>query len=292
MNYRDCFMKRASERKIVSGISAGVEWMMARSRKSLGLVFSPPLIGGTALWQIRLLRRLLGHRFDIFSYSYTGHCGSDGNFSLSASLSDSLAMLDLAVEFSRRENIALLAIASCYGAIPLLFAAHQRGEPIDGIVLVNAVTNWRISTLWRSYLRFREVESKWGLAPRDIYRSVYDYLNHLFPGIISTKQRSFGLLAYDRMKIGRMFHEFFRLSPLQAKSLPHTPVLCFYGRRDKVLLQMGSENWRDYEKQIRYLCPLVQFRPLNADHYLADAKLRQTLMADAAAFFVSALNGY
>jgi pimeloyl-ACP methyl ester carboxylesterase len=84
-------------RHIITGVANGLEWIYAYVQHARGIVFVPPLIGGHAVQQVRMLRRLLHRRFNIFSFNYAGHGQSEGRFCLRTSLDNTLHMLDLAL---------------------------------------------------------------------------------------------------------------------------------------------------------------------------------------------------
>ena len=112
-------MARGDDRYVERGSVQGVEWMRSSSRGSKGMVIAPPLIGGHALQQLRLLRPLVRRHLDLISFSYAGHGASAGAFSLQASIDNSIAALDLAVDFSRSRKVPLYGVASCFAAMPL-----------------------------------------------------------------------------------------------------------------------------------------------------------------------------
>ena len=59
-----------------------IEWAMLKSAESNGLIFAPPLIGGSFAQQLNILRWLARMNFDIISFNYSGHGESSDKFSL------------------------------------------------------------------------------------------------------------------------------------------------------------------------------------------------------------------
>jgi hypothetical protein len=67
--------------------------------------------------------------------------------------------------------------------------------------------------------------------------------------------------------------------------LSKTPVLCAYGRRDRLLQQIGFGTWSGYETHIRDICPQTRFWRLDGDHFLCSPNLRYRLLNTVAIFF-------
>ena len=266
-------MDKYQRKPFQRGAHDSIEWIRIRSREPAGLVFAPPLIGGGAAQQIRMLRHLRVRSLDVFSFSYAGHGGSGGCFSISDSLENGVAMLRLAMSICRSEGLPLFGLATCYGAVPLLHAARQCGEPMRKLVLINAVPGWRLRVLWRSFMGYLHLKQHQRLAPLEVLQALRAYLNELFPGIIRWKE-GFGALAFQRLNWVRMIWEAFVLQPLENHCLARTNVLCFYSAGDPLLSQMGWRNTTAYENAIRQVCPRTVFKALDSDHYLSDLSLR------------------
>ncbi len=274
-------------RKVEKGMERGVEWVRARSMTPRGIVFAPPLIGGHALQQLRLLRPLVRHQFDLVSFNYSGHGNSQGAFSMRASRDDSLRMLDLSLGKSRRENLPLYGLASCYAARPLVQAACRRGEPMAKLVLINAVPHWRLSKIATDFLRYWQHSDHWRPSVLGLKQALRAYQRELLPGVIHRHQ-AFGILSRQRIQWLRVIREVLaQESPLHLPLL-RTPVLCVYGRNDRLLQQLGFSDWSGYQGQIKRICPQARFRSLNSDHFLAGSEVRRQLIKTVVRFLKSA----
>lgn len=264
-------------RKVEKGMLQGVEWMRACSRSPRGIVLVPPLIGGHALQQLRLLRPLVRHQFDLISFNYAGHGNSQGAFSLRASTDNSLRILDLALRISFKEKLPLYGLAACYAARPLVLAACQRGEPMAKMVLINAVPHWRLARILADFLRYWQQSDHWQPSLNGIQQALRAYQHDLLPGVIHRNQ-AFGILSRQRIQWLRLIREVLVQEVPLDLPLLRTPVLCIYGLRDRLLQQLGFSDWPVYQGYIRSICPQAQFCSLNSDHFLAGPGIRRQLV--------------
>ncbi len=262
---------------VTAGVKGDVSWMRVRGPAPRGMVLSPPLIGGHALLQFRMLRPLVRRRFDLLSFNYAGHGASKGAFSIQAALDNTLAILDLALEKSRKEGIPLYGFASCFAAIPLLHAVRQRAEPLSKMVLINAVPHLRGEKIVGDFLRYWQSGGLQRPAMRGVVTALRAYLDNLFPDTIHQHQ-AFGILSRQRIRWLRMARELFTLRKINVRPLPATPVLCVYGRHDRLLQQMGFSDWSLYESLIARICPNIEFRPMEGDHFLSGSGIRKKLI--------------
>lgn len=272
------------KRHMITGMTNGLEWVYACTRRARGIVFVPPLIGGHAIQQVRMLRKLMHRRFNIFSFNYAGHGQSVGSFCLQTSLDNTLHMLDLSIGQSGRQQLPVFGVASCFAAMPLLNAVRLRGEPMRRIVLVNAVPNWRLAKAVGHFLSFWRQSNKWRPTVDGLLQAVRAYRDDLLPGLAHRRQ-AFGVLTRDRVHWFRVICELFSQGVLPFAAVRKTPVLCVYGQRDHLLQQIGFSDWIDYESQIEAICPKVQFLPFNSDHYLANPTVRGKLIQEVEQFF-------
>lgn len=272
-----------NSRQITTGMTRDLEWVYARAAQARGIVFVPPLIGGHALQQVRQLRRLLRCRFSLFSFNYAGHGRSEGDFCLKTSLANTQQMLDLALDHGAYQQLPLHGVASCFAAIPLLKAATLRGEPMVGIVLINAVPNWRVVKATGHFLRFWRRSDIWRPTRRGLVQAIRDYRDDLLPGL-AHRRKAFGVLARDRVRWFRVLCEIFSPRIVPDAAIRQTPVLCAYAQRDHLLRQIGFSEWRDYEARIQSICRKVRFRPLNSDHFLTDPPVRGLLLKEVVRF--------
>jgi hypothetical protein len=101
----------------------------------------PPLIGGSLSQQVSSFRSLIRREYDLVSFNYSGHGSSSDQFSLGATIRDTFYMLTRTYSLCKKEQLPLFGIASCYSAIPILYAVHHLAEPLKGLVLINAIPN-------------------------------------------------------------------------------------------------------------------------------------------------------
>ena len=269
---------------IQTGLIDGVQCVQACGSGHRGLIFAPPLIGGHGLQQIRMFRKLVHHGFDLISFNYAGHGDSTGAFCFQASIDNCLGVLDWASRRSQMTQRPLFGIASCFGALPLFHAVAQRGEPLKRMVLINAVPHWRWETLLMDFLN-RWVHGGHGwLSMMGVKAAMQRYLDDLFPRV-HHHYRSFGILSRKRMQWVKMLGELCVLRRKSPLPLCHTPVLCAYGRQDRLLQQMGFSDWAWYETHILDICPQTRFWPLDSDHFLSNPRLRHRLLKAAASYF-------
>lgn len=194
--------------------------------------------------------------------------------------------LDLAIEQSRRQRIPLFSIASCYAAIPMLHALRRRGEPLVKMVLINALPHFRWENILLDFLRFWRKRPQWRPTLRDLKSAMRHYQKDLLPNLVH-HPRSFGILSRDRVQWRQMIKDLFAFRNPGAEPLQSTPVLCVYGRRDRLLQQIGFDDWSWYEDQIKTLCPQTRFWRLNSDHFLTDNKVRHQVADAVTRFFLS-----
>ena len=268
---------------VTSGVEGGVVWMQACGPAPHGMVLSPPLIGGHALLQFRMLRPLVRRGLDLLSFNYAGHGESRGTFSIQAALDNTLAILDLALSKSRAAGVPLNGFASCFAAVPLLYAAQQRHEPLTKMVLINAVPHLRVERIVGDFLRYWHSKGLRTPAPQGVAAALRAYIEHLLPNIAHQRQ-AFGILNHRRIRWPRMIREMFTLRNINARSLPATPVLCVYGRHDRLLRQLGFSDWSLYESLIAAICPQTHFRPMDGDHFFSGPGARTKLISEVTRF--------
>lgn len=277
-------MRRGVHRYVERGRVQGVEWMCARSRSPEGIVLCPPLIGGHALQQLRLLRPLARRNLDLLSFSYSGHGASTGAFSIGACLDNSLAALDLAKDFSQSQRVPLFGVASCFAAMPMLHALHKRGEPLRKLVLINAVPHLLWEKLAFDFVRFWREERRWQMTLNGLKSAIRAYRDDLLPQVKHGRQ-AFGILSRQRVNWPRTVRDLLTCRQLNDQPLSGTPVLAIYGRHDRLLKQIGFSDWSGYESIIKGICPGAEFRQIDGDHFFSGAKLRKRLIETVIKFF-------
>ncbi|MGD9369013.1 MAG: hypothetical protein PVH87_25130 [Desulfobacteraceae bacterium] len=273
-----------SDRFVERGRVNGVEWLRSHGSCAQGLVIAPPLIGGHAIQQLRLLRPLVKSNLDLISFSYAGHGGSRGAFSLKAALDNSLTALDLAISQSRREGLPLFGFASCFAAIPLLHAVQQRNEPLAKMVLINALPHLRWEKMVFDFYRYWRKSRHWQPSLQGLKTALQTYRDDLLPNV-RHRHQAFGILSRQRVRWPRMMRDLFTLRKLDAKPIRSTPVLCIYGQHDRMLQHVGFSDWAGYEALIEQICPRTQFWRINSDHFITGSKIRRQLIERVIRFF-------
>lgn len=259
--------------------------MRLRTRHPRAVVFAPPLIGGNLSQQVRFFRNITAHGYDLVSFTYSGHGKSDGHFSLDSALNDTVCVLDYLLERCQKESLPVLGIGSCSSAIPLLYGAFVRPGGISGIVLINAITGIRAASVLSSLMDYYRLITRRDYKKHNISDVVGSYLEYMLPGVLG-KKWAFGDLEFKRAKPMRILLEALAWNPLKHISFDKLPVLCLYGREDRVLrlYEAGCENI--YRTRIKSLCPGVRFVPLEEeDHFLSGSGMRFRILAEMLGFF-------
>ncbi len=263
-----------------------LEWTRVRNPSPRGLIFLPPLIGGNLSQQIGMFRWLTRNRYDLISFNYSGHGNSSGKFSLRATLRDTLLMLQYAYSLSKKEQLPLFGIASCYSAIPLLYAASRLKEPLGGVVLINAVLKLSPGAVLRSFgAHYRKIIPARIGGIKKTLMAIAHYADFLFPGIKKGKE-CFGLLERKRVRLFNTLADFFTLDPLKKVCLQNTPALCLYASQDRILDIYDGGVRTNYKNNVRRICPLSRFSPLDGNHFLS----RQATRDRATKYIDSFLN--
>lgn len=252
-----------------AGPGKRLEWVHLRRPNPCGALFSPPLIGGGGLLSIRHLRRLAHSGYDLLSFNYAGHGRSTPPFSLGTTLRDTRRMLALAKGHSEHRRLPLFGVGLCYGGIPLLRAAWEAGEPLRGIVLINALPRLLTFNLLRSLLALRRRMQATRGDSASLRRMARTYADRLFPNIPTNLSR-FGILERRRIRLGRTLWEALTRNPLRGVCLETTPVLSLYSPHDPLLgaYRLFRADGH-YEDHIRRICPQATFVLLSGDHFLS-----------------------
>lgn len=277
-------MGDGDNRYVERGSVQGVEWMRSRSRTPRGLVLAPPLIGGHALQQLRLLRPLVRRHLDLLSFSYAGHGASTGAFSIQASIDNSLAALDLATDFSRSQRVPLYGVASCFAAMPMLRTLQQRSESLKKLVLINALPHLRWEKFVFDFLCYWRQHGRWRMTLKGLKAALWAYRDDLLPHVKHGRQ-AFGILSRQRVNWASIIKDLLTSRQLNGRTLIETPVLAIYGRHDRLLQQVGFSDWSGYEAIIKRICPKVDFCQINGDHFFTGVKLRKRLINTVVNFF-------
>ncbi len=250
-----------------------IEWARLEHDSPNGIVFAPPLIGGSFAQQLNLLRWLGRFRFDVLSFNYSGHGKSTDKFSLRTSLENTLDMASAFLPESREHGPPLAGFAGCYSAIPLLFAACKLGEPFERIVLINPLIRLGPFSVLKSF--FAYYLTLWANpdSKRNLAEALHRYVDFLFPEVEKDRE-TFGALKRHRTSLGEVLFDFFLFSPLRGVTLSDTRVLCLYARQDRIL-DVYAKRSDHYESAVRKVCPLARFMPVDDDHFLRSEQSRR-----------------
>jgi pimeloyl-ACP methyl ester carboxylesterase len=251
-----------------------VQWVHVKNRRveSKGVIFAPPLIGAGFTMEINNLRRLAKKGYELFSFNYAGHGKSSDRFRPRATLADTARSLEFLL--SRATGKPVYGIASCYSAIPLLHAAHQHDEPLEKIILINAICHLNPRAVLLSFASYYKSSFSGRISVIKIQTALQRYAAFLFPGI-AINRNFFGCLLRQRTDVARTLWDGLFLDPLQRVHLHRTPVLGLYARQDRILKIYDRHVGEDYEKQIRLKCPLAVFHALPGDHFLSSLQTRE-----------------
>ena len=286
-------LRHAPKYRIVRGQrrdakNARIEWARLKTASPGGLVFAPPLIGGSCAQQLRLLRWTGRLGFDVLSFNYSGHGRSSGKFSLGDSLQNTLAMASGIDRRTEEGKARLVGFAGCYAAMPLLFAAQRLAEPFERIVLINPLADLKPFAVLRSFLSYYKSFVANGAAKRNVAHVLKQYADFLFPHIEKDNE-TFGVLKRRRTCLRKVLFDFFLFDPLKGVVLADTPVLCLYASEDRVLRAHSNrrEHRKHYEAEIRRVCPRARFHPMESDHFFSAPRVRR-IARDAMSSFLSA----
>lgn len=260
-----------------------IEWARLKSDVTRGLILAPPLIGGSFAQQLNLFRWLAGMNLDLISFNYSGHGKSTDKFSLKTSMENTLIMVSEAEKISRNKKVPLFGIAGCYSAIPLIYAAHKLSEPFSRIVLINPLTDLKPFVVIKSFLAYYQKLDLKQTMKKKITESIQKYTEFLFPDIAKDKD-SFGVLTRERTHLWDVLFEFFLFTPLKGTILPKTPVLCLYAKKDRVINIYSDQN-KQYEGNIRKVCPLSSFKVIDGDHFFQPTSARQDAKKTISIYF-------
>lgn len=279
------FMKTIFEKGYLStGKNKSIEWGHIRNVSPRGLIFVPPLIGGKLSQQVISFRWLIRKKYDLISFNFSGHGGSSGKFSLKSSNQDTLHMLLHVCRLSQKESLPLYGIASCYSAIPILYAAHSLEEPFKRLVLINAISKLCLKSVINSFFLYYREKFSPHKSLRKTIEAVTYYMDFLFPGI-EKNENYFGVLERRRTSLFRIISELFTWEPLHGVCLDNTPVLCLYARKDRILEIFDTGFKVKYENDIKRLCPQTTFQSLDVDHYFSLPMARNEALKSIISFF-------
>jgi pimeloyl-ACP methyl ester carboxylesterase len=101
---------------------------------------------------------------------------------------------------------------------------------------------------------------------------------------VARNEHRFGSLERRRARILRIICESLVPNPLRHVQLKRTPVLCLYGRQDRILDMYWADGDTGYQQAIRRHCPKVQFEVMEGDHFLSGRRTRHNVLQTILAF--------
>lgn len=268
---------RCTRHFIAAGKGRRLEWINAEPSAPGGILFVPPLIGGNGSQQVRMFRSLVRGGMRLITFSYAGHAGSSGIFSIKRAFSDTKLMLDLTRETASRTGLTVSGLGACFSAMPLIHAAVSAGEPLHSLVFINPISEVSATAVMTSFAaHYGRMNRSTGklMAPGPALSS---YLDILFPGI-EKGTRQFGILKAGRAGLCRILSEFLLMDPLAGLRIVRTPALCLYAREDPILQIFHRGKRAGYENNWRRLCPRTSFRTVPGGHYMASADTRRSVL--------------
>jgi len=254
-----------------------IHWVHAKraapETNTVGILFAPPLIGAGFSNEIGNLRGFLRQGYELFSFNYAGHGQSSGRFRLRTTLRDTAHALDFLL--ARAGQKPVYGIASCYSAIPLIHAAHSRGEALEKIVLVNAVSRILPRETIAAFASYYRNHFAGKLCLETMTGALRRYVADLFPGI-PFDRHFFGALSRSRADVAGILRDALFSDPLGGVVLKRTPVLGLYAKQDRILQIYDAFVGEHYERQLLETCPRATFYPLPGDHFLSCTASRST----------------
>ncbi len=231
-----------------------------------GLVFLPPLIGGSGLHQAGYFRDLSRMGYRIATFDYRGHGKSGGKFCVENALADGHA----AVAALERAGYAppYFGIGVCFGALPLLACAHARRDLFGALSLINPIPSLQYAVPRRKLLSNYYFEGgRFRLRNPFDARGILAATNTLLFPEIDKSREHFGILRYERALGRRAVSEYMRLDALAGVQVD-VPSRVAYGRSDTLLELDRPAREADYRARWRALCSQVDFVALeDVDHY-------------------------
>lgn len=263
-----------------------VQWVHVKKRDTLtrGVIFAPPLIGAGFSLEINNLRKLAREGYELFSFNYAGHGKSSDKFRPRTTLEDASNALTFLL--SRSGDKPVYGIASCYSAIPLLYAAHKHQEPFDKIVLINAICHISPTAIASSFISYYNTTFAGKISINKFRAAFLQYIAFLFPGI-KINRNIFGCLLRQRTDVKRTLWDGLFLNPLKHVVLAGTPVLGVYATHDRILKIYDRYVGEDYKKQILRKCPRTTFYAMPCDHFLSSTYNRKMAYAKILTFLTN-----
>lgn len=276
---------RCTKNFVASGNGRRIEWVKAGPASPKGIVFVPPLIGGDASQQVKMFRGLIRGGLQLVTFSYAGHAGSSGIFSLKEAFRDTRLMLHLAGDLATRSGAALVGLGACFSAMPLLQAAATMGEPLHRLAFINPIAEISTVDVAASFAAHYGRLNRHSGTIVGPGRALFSYLDVLFPGIEKGRGR-FGILRAGKAGFFRIISELLLLDPLEGLKIARTPVLCLYAREDRILNIFHRGERDRYENNWRRLCPQTIFRSVPGGHYMTSTETRRSVLDSIKKFFI------
>jgi hypothetical protein len=143
--------------------------------------------------------------------------------------------------------------------------------------------------LWGQFFRYWRRSRQWRPTLNGLKTALQAYRDDLLPHVAHGRQ-AFGILPRQRVHWSRTIRDVFIFRQLQTAPIRSTPVLCVYGKQDRLLQHIGFSDWAGYEVMIERICPGAQFRRIDSDHFFTGSAARRRLIEAVVQFFKSELD--
>ena len=244
-----------------------VYYIYPRTDQVKGVLFIPPLIGGSYLEQYQqYFYHLSEWGYIIASFNYRGHKRSPGKFSLLSAMKDSFSIVH-AIK-NRFPDKTLYGIGTCAGSLSLFYCLTHNHNLFDKIALVNAISNKYQVIDYLQVAKMMVSRAFRGRGPY-LHRVFSGITQAMFPNIEQTEHR-FGLLEFHRTRFFSLFAQFFFINPAEKLNSIDVPTLCCYGTEDTLLGLNTQSNRAQYEQEMHRYFHQLEIRAIKADHYFTD----------------------
>lgn len=250
--------------KATDGTSISVYFITPASTTIKGVLFAPPLVGGSYLEQYKTYFNVaVDSGYTLVSFNYRGHKKAEGKFSLRTSISDTLQVAKyLKSEFP---DLCLYGIGICYSVIPLFYVISKEPFLFNKLILVNSLSKKRLVITWPLILNsfFKELLTLKIFQFKNVLARI---ANEVLPEV-DQSQNHFGQLPYENLNGYKFLIEYAMMRFFFTAKGVETPTFCCYGATDEILGLTSEKHWLSYEKEMSRYCKQITFLRLQGDHY-------------------------
>lgn len=246
------------------GTSISVYFITPTSTTIKGVLFAPPLMGGSYLEQYKTYFNVAADSgYILVSFNYRGHKKAEGKFSVRTSITDSLQV----ARFLKSEfpDLCLYGIGICYSVIPLFYVISKEPFLFNKLILVNSLSRKRLVVTWPLILNsfFEEL-----LTPKNF--RINNVLSRIASKVlpeVNQSQKHFGQLLYENLNGYKFLIEYTMMRLFFTAKGVEIPTFCCYGVKDEKLGLTSDRHWLSYEKEMSRYCKKITFLRLQDDHY-------------------------